>query len=48
MRVIVLAGGVTKQGETLLKPLKEELKKEIRIEISTLQGEAGALGAAML
>lgn len=45
---IVLAGGVTVQGEKLLTPLKDKLKKDIRIEISKLQGDAGALGAAML
>lgn len=45
---IVLAGGVTVQGEKLLDPLKKKLKKDIRIEISVLQGDAGCLGAAML
>ena len=45
---IVLAGGVTLQGDKLLAPLKAELKKDIRVEISTLQRNAGALGAAML
>ena len=45
---IVLAGGVTRQGEKLLKPLKEKIKSSVRIEISTLQNEAGALGAAIL
>ena len=45
---VVLAGGVTQQGDKLLKPLYAELKKDIRIEISSLQSDAGALGAAML
>lgn len=45
---IVLAGGVTAQGDKLLKPLMKKIKKDIRIEISTLQGDAGSLGAAML
>lgn len=45
---IVLAGGVTVQGEKLLEPLKKKLCKDIRIEISKLQGDAGALGASML
>ena len=45
---VVLAGGITHQGEALLKPLKETLPKDVRIEISTLQSDAGALGAAML
>lgn len=45
---VVLAGGVTAQGDKLLNPLKKKLKKDIRIEISKLQGYAGALGTAML
>lgn len=45
---IVLAGGVTKQGDKLLLPLREKLKTKVRIEISTLQSDAGALGAALL
>ena len=45
---IVLAGGITKQGEKLLKPLLKELPDGVRVEISSLQEEAGALGAAML
>ena len=45
---IVLAGAVTAQGEKLLAPLKKRLKKDIHVEISALQGDAGSLGAAML
>ncbi len=45
---IILAGGITAQGDNLLKPLKEKLNTNVRIEISTLQNDAGALGAAML
>lgn len=45
---IVLAGGITSQGEKILKPLKAELRKNIRIEISSLQNDAGVLGAAMI
>lgn len=45
---IVLAGGITKQGDNLLNPLKEKIHSDVRLEISTLQSEAGALGAAML
>ena len=45
---IVLAGGVTKQGEKLLEPLKKLIVGDLRLEISTLQNDAGALGAAML
>lgn len=45
---IVLAGGITKEGEKILKPLREKLPSDIRVEVSTLQSEAGSLGAAML
>lgn len=45
---IVLAGGITKQGEKLINPLKQLLPADIRIEISNLQSDAGALGAAVL
>lgn len=45
---IVLAGGVTVQKDRLLVPLQKKLKRDIRVEISKLQGDAGALGAAML
>lgn len=45
---VVLAGGVTRQGKKLLEPLKKHIKSDIRIEISTLQNDAGSLGAAML
>ena len=45
---IVLAGGITKEGEKILKPLREKLPPDIRVEASTLQSDAGSLGAAML
>ena len=45
---IILAGGITAQGDKLLRPLRKRLPSNIRIEISTLQNDAGALGAAML
>lgn len=45
---IVLAGGVTEQGDNLIKPLKARLNMDVRIEISQLQNDAGAMGAAML
>lgn len=45
---IVLAGGITKEGDKLIKPLKKKLPKGLRIEVSTLQSDAGSLGAAML
>ena len=46
--VIVLAGGITKVGEKLLIPLREKLSDSIRVEVSTLQNDAGSLGASML
>ena len=45
---VILAGGITQQGEKLLKPLKDEMIRNVRIEISSLQNDAGALGSAML
>ncbi len=46
--VIVLAGGITQQGDKLIAPLRAKLPSDIRIEISKLQSDAGALGAAVL
>lgn len=46
--VIVLAGGITKEGEKILTPLRKKLPEYIRVEVSTLQSDAGSLGAAML
>ncbi len=45
---IILAGGITKEGEGLLTPLREKLHTDVPIRISELQNDAGALGAAML
>lgn len=45
---IVITGAITKQGDSFLLPLKEKLSSDIRIEISSLQSDSGALGAAML
>ncbi|HAL63845.1 MAG TPA: glucosamine-6-phosphate deaminase [Clostridiales bacterium] len=45
---VVLAGGVTRQGDKLLNPLKKLIKTDVRLEISTLQNDAGALGASQL
>ena len=45
---IVLAGGITKEGDKLLNPLKKKLPDGVRVEVSTLQNDAGSLGAAML
>ncbi len=46
---VVLAGGITNEGNVLLKPLKELIgKTDVEILISSLQSDAGALGACML
>lgn len=49
---VILAGGITKQGETFIDELRKRvyspLYPDVQIEISTLQSEAGALGAALL
>jgi len=46
---VILAGGITQQGDKLLAPLKERVQFEgVEIRISDLQSDAGALGAAML
>ncbi len=45
---IILSGGITKQGDKLLKPLKERIMMDIRLDISSLQNTAGSIGAAML
>lgn len=45
---IILAGGITQQGDRLIKPLRECVNTDVVLEISRLQNDAGALGAAML
>ncbi|HWC13532.1 MAG TPA: ROK family protein [Actinomycetota bacterium] len=54
--VIVLAGGVTRAGEPLLGPARDELvrmtgaqrRRPMRLDVSTLGADAGILGAAAL
>lgn len=46
--LIVLAGGITAQGDNLLVPLVEKLNSETPVKISRLQNDAGIVGAAML
>lgn len=56
--IISLSGGISKEGETLLAPLREETcsyvyggmkeEKRTRIEVCTLGHKAGVIGAAML
>lgn len=46
---IILAGGITKQGDKLIGELRKRvIAKGVEIEISNLQNDAGRLGAAML
>lgn len=46
---VILAGGITQQGDKLIKPLKDKVGfNDVVLEISELQSDAGALGAAML
>lgn len=56
-QVIVLGGGVSKQGDNLIIPLQQKIEKEIyggkeffktEIKIAELGNEAGIIGAAML
>lgn len=54
-QMILLGGGISKQGEKLTKPLTEKAKEKIfgssmptKIEIATLGNDAGLIGAAML
>lgn len=44
--LILIAGGISKENERLLNPLKEKLKLFDRIEIATLRNDAGIIGAA--
>lgn len=53
--VIVIGGGISKEGETLLGPVREIVEREsfsgkngTRLEIAKLGNDAGIIGAAML
>ncbi len=45
---IILAGGITKRSNILIDAVRKSLDTPVKIEISKLQNDAGALGAAML
>ncbi len=45
---VVLAGGITKDGDLFIDELTKRVNTSVPIIISTLQNEAGAYGAAML
>lgn len=46
--VIVLSGGITRDGDLFLEDLRARVGTDVPIAISVLQSEAGAYGAAML
>ena len=46
--VVLLSGGITKEGDRLLTPLKEKLGDEVDVKIATLKNDAGIFGAAAL
>ncbi|MBQ7037396.1 MAG: ROK family protein [Clostridia bacterium] len=46
--IILLSGGITGQGDALLMPLNQKLGNLVRVEIATLQNDAGVFGAANL
>ena len=46
--MIVLSGGITNEGELLVKPLVDKLNTDIPVRISELKKDAGIVGAAML
>lgn len=46
--VIVLAGGITKDGDVFIDALRKRVNTDIPIVISVLQNDAGGYGAAML
>ena len=53
--VLLLSGGISKQGDKLINPLKEKVVNKVfgndlktKIDIATLGNDAGLIGAAML
>ena len=44
--LILIAGGISKENERLLNPLKKKLKPFDRIEIAALKNDAGIIGAS--
>lgn len=45
---VVLAGGITKEGEGLLAPLRNHLHTQVRVTVAQNRGQSGVLGAARL
>lgn len=53
--IVLLSGGISKQGDKLIMPLKEKVKSKVfggdlktKIDIATLGNDAGLIGAGML
>ncbi len=46
--LVVLSGGITAEGDKILKPLCEQIKLDVPIKISSLKKGAGVVGAALL
>ena len=46
--VVLLSGGISKEGDRLLDPLKEKLPDTVEVCIATLKNDAGIIGAAAL
>lgn len=46
--LVVLAGGITVQGDNILSPLSKKLNSTTPVKISRLQNDAGIVGASML
>lgn len=45
---VIMAGGITRDGDLFLDDLRRRISSDVKIEISSLQNEAGAYGAALL
>lgn len=45
---VVLAGGITKEGEGLLEPLRQHLRTSVLVTVAQNRGQSGVLGAARL
>lgn len=45
---IILAGGITNHGDLIVSEIKKRVNTEVAIEISSLQSDAGSIGAALL
>lgn len=46
--VIVIAGAITNDGDTIRTPLNEKLDEIVEVRISQFKNDAGIIGAALL